>query len=75
MERRDSVARGRCGAMLGWFAHDERQRNQTGDKDGEAEERILIAEHCGLTVELLVGVTDGGLRGLGGGHAFGDEGL
>ncbi len=42
------------------------------DEDGEG---VLVAEHGGLAEHLLVGLADGGLGGLRGGHAAADRSM
>ena len=51
------------------------KRREAKDDDGEDEEGVFVAEHGGLTEHLLVGLADGHLRCLCGGHAAGDQDL
>jgi hypothetical protein len=55
--------------------HDEGERREAEDDDREDEEGVLVAEHGGLADHLLVGLTDGHLGCLCGGHSAPDEDL
>ena len=56
-------------------AHEEGQRRQAENDDGQDEEGVFVAEHRGLAEHLLIGLPDSHLRGVGGRYSVGHHHL